>query len=46
MLPDLTDDSDNEDDSSAVIDTGPSKSSATNKNGEDFDDPDEPDNHK
>ncbi|KAE9525454.1 hypothetical protein AGLY_014254 [Aphis glycines] len=45
VLPELTDDSDNEDDPSAVIGTSPSKSSATNKNEEDLDDPDERDNH-
>lgn len=45
VLPELTDDSDNEDDPSAVISTSPSKSSATNKNGENLDDPDERDNH-
>jgi len=45
VLPELTDDSDNEDDPSAVIGTSPSKSNATNKNGEDLDDPDERDNH-
>ncbi|XP_060843667.1 protein IWS1 homolog A-like isoform X2 [Rhopalosiphum padi] len=45
VLPELSDDSDKEDDPSAVIGTSTSKSSANNENEDDPDDPDERDNH-
>jgi len=44
VLPELTDDSDKEDDPSADIGTSTSKSRANNENVDDPDDPDERDN--
>jgi len=45
VLPELSDDSDIEDDPNAEIGTSTSKSSANNENVDDPDDPEEPDNH-
>lgn len=45
MLPELSDDSDKEDDPNAEIGTSTSKSNANNENVDDPDDPEEPDNH-
>jgi len=45
VLPELSDDSDKEEDPSAVIGTSTSKSSTNNENVDDPDDPDERDNH-